>query len=90
MHAVPETISRSLKLALCLGALLGIGPIASAQSQPGNSPPVDETPTLYVSTADSVALPDGLSDFAGAAWSTVQSETANHPRVFVGPARLRS
>ena len=42
-----------------LAALLAMGPIVSAQPQPAGLPPVDETLAPYVSTADSVKLPDG-------------------------------
>jgi pimeloyl-ACP methyl ester carboxylesterase len=48
-----------LKLALSAAALLAVAPAVFAQQRPAGPPPVDETLLPYVSTADSVKLPDG-------------------------------
>ena len=59
MRAVWEALSRSFRLGLLAGALLVIGSAVFAQSQPAGPPPVDEAMAAYVTTADSVKLPDG-------------------------------
>jgi pimeloyl-ACP methyl ester carboxylesterase len=46
-------------MSLLAGAMLALGSAAPAQPQPSGLPPVDETLAPYVSTADSVKLPDG-------------------------------
>ena len=56
MAKVQKALSRTLKLGLWVGTTLAMGPAATAQPA---GPPVDETLTPYVSTADSVELPDG-------------------------------
>ena len=56
MAKVQNALSHTLKLGLWVGTTLAMGPAATAQPA---GPPVDETLTPYVSTADSVELPDG-------------------------------
>jgi pimeloyl-ACP methyl ester carboxylesterase len=56
MAKVHKALSHTLKLGLWIGTTLAMGPAVIAQPA---GPPVDETLTPYVSTADSVELPDG-------------------------------
>ena len=51
MAKAQKALSHTLKLGLWIGTTLAMGPAAIAQPV---GPPVDETLTPYVSTADSV------------------------------------
>lgn len=59
MNTAWEALSRSLRIGLMTATLLVMGPAAVAQLQPAGTPPIDETLSPYVSTADSIELPDG-------------------------------
>jgi len=59
MRARWKRLSRSIGFGLPAAALLAAGAGALAQPRPGGAPAVDERLVPYVSTADSVKLPDG-------------------------------
>jgi pimeloyl-ACP methyl ester carboxylesterase len=56
---MPLAFPRSLRLTALAVALLVTTPAVEAQPRPAGPPPVDQTLLPYVSTADSVKLPDG-------------------------------
>ena len=59
MNSADKALSRWLKLGLMTATLLAMGPAAIAQPQTAGPPPIDETLSPYVSTANSIELPDG-------------------------------
>lgn len=59
MRALRKALSRSLTTTLLTGAMLALGSAAPAQPLPPGPPSADEALVPYVSTADSVKLPDG-------------------------------
>jgi pimeloyl-ACP methyl ester carboxylesterase len=70
---MPARFSRSLRLAALAVTVLAATALA-ARPGPGGPPPIDETLLPYVSTADSVKLPDGrMLHFVcmGKGWPTV-------------------